>query len=216
MGQPQQKTEARVSEVERVFSDKLVRTGYTPEQARQMLDIVQRLRSGQNVRLNPTQADWVSDINAINARWSEISPSTRRLSQLQPGQVREMFAGMLMAGPLRPQPVIAEAQRPAPVRTFQYDVTVDGNQYRIETNTSLPSRGMTSVEGSRIAQLRQMLSASPSPILAVTMPDGSSVRPGTPEFAQFTRDYSRAYAGMLRDPENERIAISTVRRRFGG
>lgn len=205
-----------MNEAERLFSERLVRTGYTPEQARQMLDIIQRMRGGQNVRLAPNQGDWVSDINAINARWSEISPSTRRLNQLQPGQVREMMTGMLLAGPLRPQPVIAEVQRPAPVRTFQYEVTVDGQQYRLETNTALQSRGMTTVEGGRIGQLRQMLSASPSPILAITMPDGSTVRPGTPEFSQFSQNYVRAYAGMMRDPENERIAISTVRRRFGG
>jgi hypothetical protein len=199
--------------MERVFMDRMVHRGYTEVQAREVMDIVQRLRGGQNVRLTPQQSDWVNDINAINARWSEISPSTRRLSQLQPGQVREMFTGMLLAGPLRPAPVIAEVQRPAPVRTFVYDVTVDGNQYRVETRTALASAGMSSVEQSRVGQLRRMLSASPSPILAITTPDGATVRPGTPEFGQFGQAYARAYAAMIRDPESERIAISAVRRR---
>ncbi len=213
MAQAQRPTEARVSEMERVFMDRMVHRGYTEVQAREVMDIVQRLRGGQNVRLTPQQSDWVNDINAINARWSEISPSTRRLSQLQPGQVREMFTGMLLAGPLRPAPVIAEVQRPAPVRTFVYDVTVDGNQYRVETRTALASAGMSSVEQSRVGQLRRMLSASPSPILAITTPDGATVRPGTPEFGQFGQAYARAYAAMIRDPESERIAISAVRRR---
>jgi len=107
-------------------------------------------------------------------------------------------------------------QRPAPVRTFVYDVTVDGNQYRVETRTALASAGMSSVEQSRIGQLRRMLSANPSPILAITTPEGATVRPGTPEFGQFGQNYARAYAAMIRDPETERIAISTVRRRSGG
>jgi len=198
--------------VERVFTERLVNRGYTNEQARQVLDIVQRLRSGQNVRLGPGQSDWVNDINAVNQRWSEISPSTRRLSQLQPGQVREMFAGMMLAGPSRPAPVIAEVQRPAPVRTFVYEVTVDEREFRIETNAALVSRGATTVAQSRVGQLRGMLSASPCPILAITTPEGATIRPGSPEFAQFTRGYAAAYASMLRDPSDVHIAITQVRR----
>ncbi|MFH0884866.1 MAG: hypothetical protein V1861_04100 [Candidatus Micrarchaeota archaeon] len=220
MAQTQRPTEARLSETERIFMDKLVHRGYTDVQAREFMDIVQRLRSGQNVVLTSRQSEWVNDINTINASWSRISPSTRRLSQLQPGQVSEMFSGLMLAGPSRPGPtMVAEVQTPAPVRTFVYDVTIDGSHYRVQTNAALVSGGLTTVQGSRAGQLSRMLSASPNPIIAITTPEGATVSgrtiQNTPEFAQFAEGYASAYNAMLRNPNDQRIAISEVRRRRG-
>lgn len=212
-----QTQQPRVSEAERAFTERLVNRGYTQDQARQIIDIVQRLRRGEHVNLNPVQSNWVGDINSINNNWSAVSGSTRRVSQLTPEQIREISSGL--RGPERPAIALRQETRPAPVRTFVYEVQVDGRDYRVELNREMPSRGLVTLQSSRVGQLRAMLSQSPSPILAVTMPDGTTARPGTPAYAQFAQSYAGAFNGMQRDPEaTERIVITSAsprRRREG-
>lgn len=207
-----QTQQRRQTEQERIFTERLTARGYTDDQARQILDIVQRLRSGQNVQLNAQQSNWVNDINAIMARWNEVSGSTTRLSQLNRDQVGALFHGTMLTGPERPVPRIAERPAPAPVRTFVYEVTVDDRTYRVETNRELTARGMTTVQGSRIGQFRTMLREHPEQVLAITTPEGAVVRPGTEGFADFTRGYVTAYNAMLRNPDEDRISIASVRR----
>jgi hypothetical protein len=212
MGQAQ-KAAPKVSEAEVKFTQQLVSRGYDDAQAKQILDIVQRMRQGQNVRLSPAQSTWINDINTIADRWNDVSPSTTRVAQLKPRDVVDMLAGRIKGPPEAPK--TREEPKPAQVRTFVYDVTVDGSRYRIETRAELQARGMTTVQGSRMGQLATMLRDNPKGILAVTAPDGSVAASGSPGFEKFNRAYITAYNATLRDPEADRIEIASVRKKAG-
>jgi hypothetical protein len=221
-----QTQQPKVSEGERIFTQQLVSRGYTQDQASQIIGIVQRLRQGQHVSLNAVQSNWVNDITAIQNAMIRVSPETTRVSRLTPEQATAVFSGREMRERDRERRVdrlVSESmeqmartvqgqQRPAPVRTYIYDVEVDGRRYVVELNREMPSRGITTVSSSRMGQLRRMMSESPSPIIAVRMPDGTSVRPGTPGYLSFAQTYSTAYQAMLRDPESGRIVITTAQR----
>jgi len=210
MAQRQQAQPPRVSEAEQMLTRRLVSRGYTEDQAHQIIDIVQRLRRGENVNLNSTQSNWINDINAIGRRWDGLSGSTTRLSQLTGQQAYDLASGV--RGPERHQVALREEVRPAPVRTFVYDVQVDGRTYVVELNREMPAGGRVTVPRSRMGQLRRMMNEEPSPIVAVRMPDGSTARPGTPEFQPFVQAYIPAYNAMLRDPESDRIVITSGQR----
>ncbi len=221
-----QTQQPRVSEGERIFTQQLVSRGYTQDQARQIIDIVQRMRQGQDVQLNATQSNWVNDIMALQNAWIRVSPETTRVSRLTPEQATAVFSGREMRQRDRERRMertvsrsmesmaraVRGTQRPAPVRTYVYDVEVDGRRYVVELNREMPNPGSTSLSGSRVGQLMRILNQSPSPIIAITMPDGTSARPGSRAYYSFARTYSAAYTGMLRDPESERIVISTAQR----
>jgi len=197
---------------EDVFMTRLMEHGYTWVQSREVMDITQRLRAGENVRLRPDQGDLTRIINAINEKWSEVSGGTRRLSQLTAAQTTRMFATMLY--PRAPAvPELREAPQPAPVRTFVYEVMVAGERYTVQTGMELMARGMSSVQSSRLGQLRDVLTGSTGGVLAITTPDGRAVRPGSPEYTEFATAYIRAYAAMVRDPSSDAIHIAAIRRR---
>ncbi|MFH0884793.1 MAG: hypothetical protein V1861_03715 [Candidatus Micrarchaeota archaeon] len=136
------RTQTTQTEVERAFTDRLVRRGYSPEQATEILGIVQQMRSGQDVALNPRQSLWQSDINEINNAWSRVSPSTQTVSQLGTSGMTQMFLGLLLRGPGQgrvPQPreetQIAETTRPAPARQETYTYTVSYGVLDMQQNT---------------------------------------------------------------------------------
>jgi hypothetical protein len=122
--------QTRQSEAERTFTDRLVQRRYTPEQAAEILDIVQHLRAGQDVELTPRQSLWQNDINGINDAWGSVSPSTQTARALGTDGVNQLFAGLLLRGPGGTRipearaPEIAETSRQAPARQETYTYTV--------------------------------------------------------------------------------------------
>lgn len=191
-----------------VLVNKLTSSGYTTDQALQILDIIQRMRRGENVRLTPEQSNWLNDINSLSSAWSTVSPSTRRISQLTVREATNIAAGLLLTGPERfVGPISREAVSPTRVKTYRYMVTVNGEDYQIQTNRELVSRGLTTIQASRIGQLRDMLVNNPTAVLGITRPDGTVLRPGTPAFDAFTRAYLLAYRDMIRNPDSDAIII---------
>jgi hypothetical protein len=236
MGGPAQREPEHRETTREVFTRELAARGFTADQSRQILDIVQRMRAGQHVELNPVQSNWVGDINAINNAWTRVSPTTRRLTQLTPAQATEICTGREMRERDRARKVdnlVAESMdrmaatiraRPAPaqVNTFVYEVRVQGQEYRVELNRELTRAGMitSDIRGSRIGQLERILAGNPGAVLAVTLPNGTTVRSGTPEFAAFAQTYVQNYVAMSRElssgQDSDRISISSVRRRREG
>ncbi len=206
---PEEEAHAPRETAQTIFMKALTERGYTADQAKQIIDIVQRMRSGQNVQLNPVQSNWQTDINSINSAWSRVSPGTRRVSQLTARDATNIFASPLIAGPQRATgPTVRETPRVSPVRTYSYTVTVNGEDYQVQTNTALVSRGYTTVPSSRVGQLRGMLVDNQSAIIGITGPGGALIRPGTPEFTSFTQTYLVAYREMMRNPDSNAIMIA--------
>jgi hypothetical protein len=212
MGGPASKPqEKKLTEVEQKFADQLVSKGYTTEQARDIMGIVERIRGGANVQLSPQQSLWLNDINAINDKWSAVSPSTRKVAQLKPVDVSSIVA-VNVKGPSQSPQARAE-QAPAVVKTFTYAVTLDDKTYRVESKAELVSRGMTTVEGSRVGQLARILSNNPKEIVGIVAPGGEVLQPGSEKFQDFTREYMRAYNDKRADPESDRVSIEAAKKK---
>jgi hypothetical protein len=230
MGGPAQREPEHRETTREVFTRELAARGFTADQSRQILDIVQRMRAGQNVVLNPVQSNWVNDINAVNNAWSRVSPSTRRLTQLTPAQATEICTGREMRDRDRARRVEATVSesmdrmaatistRPAPVQvnTFIYEVSIAGQTYTLEMNRRLTGTGGTYGMPNRVSQLQGLIANNPGAVLAVTLPDGQTVRPGSPGFGAFQQTYVRNYAAMSRElqsgQDSDRISVHFVRR----
>jgi hypothetical protein len=205
--QEQQRQTAR-----QLFEQRLTTRGYTQEQARQIIDVVERMRRGQNVRLTPEQSAWANDINSVRDAWARVSPDTRRVSQLTRDDVISMFAGPLIRGPPA-VPTVREVSVPAPVRLPQYTVTVNGQEYNVQLKRPLSAGRVTNLESGRVGQLGNILATNPEAVLGITRvtPSGSSaaVRPGTRDFNEFRRVYAAAYSYMRNNPESDAITVAS-------
>jgi polyhydroxyalkanoate synthesis regulator phasin len=210
-GAAQKPQEKKLTETEQKFVDQLVAKNYTAEQARDIINIVQRMRSGQDVQLNPQQSRWVNDIQAINDRWNSVSPSTSRVSQLKLNEVDRILA-VNVKGPGE-TPKTRQEAAPAVVKTFTYAVTLDDRTYKVESKAELVSRGMTTVEGSRTGQLARLLANNPKEIVGIVAPGGEVLQPGSEKFQDFTSQYLRAYNEVRSNPESERISIEALKKK---
>lgn len=191
-----------------IFVQRLMAQGYSEDQAGQIIDIVERMRSGKNINLSPTQHELITAVHSVNAVWNRVSPSTTRVSQLTMAEVSRIFEGISIPAPPRMMdtrstaaPAEMREATVAPVRTYQYTLNINGAEYQLQTNVEIAhNRGW-------LDQLTRIITTGTG-VLGLRRSDGTVIRPGTREFDMFKREYLNAYRSITDNPD----AIALTRR----
>jgi len=206
-----------MAEAQQVLVQQLQRKGYTIPEANEIVRLAQQMVGvGRRRPRNPT----LDSSNPLQRRIAEgdlraardALVSVARRSRERPRDI-VMDSASLFRGP-QTRIAISPGTRPAPVQTHVYRVTISDQTYQVQLRNPLPrSAGMASITTGRAAQLRQTLLRSSSDVMAVTLPNGTTARPGSPQFNQFVRTYSASFRDMVASGDPSRIEIEAVRQR---
>lgn len=195
------------------IQQQLLDRGYSPDQARTLLDLATRMSQGQNVAVSQSWLD-VNDLNRV--------AETLANGRANPGQRERLLGRMMIHGPER-APAMRAVPIRTPERTYAYRVTMGDRTYEVVSRTEMPARsgsGPAGLARSRMGQLRRALvEGSPGMQVYALTPTGErGAELNAAQRQRFAQQYVSRYNRMERSmlqgqrPE-ELIEIASVRRR---
>lgn len=208
-------TEQRMAQAQQIMVQQLQARGYTRQEANEIFRLANQMvgtggRRARNPTLdqrNPAQRRiTASDLNHARDALMALARRPR-----EPARGIMMDSASLYRGPER-QVAIPPETRPAPVRTHVYVVTMGDQQYRVQLRHALPrGAGLTSLRGGRVSALRDTLFRNTADVMAITLPNGTTARPGSPQFNQFVRSYDATFRSMLAEGDRGRITVEAIK-----
>ncbi|HSB47561.1 MAG TPA: hypothetical protein VLD37_06105 [Candidatus Bilamarchaeum sp.] len=193
MAQKQQKQETiqqRWQQADEILNQRLQRSGYTQQEAQEIVRIAHTLVGRRN---RPNQPPDLNAANPLHRRISEtdLSSTARALVGVynqRDRRVGEILAGDPMYGGPTQAIAVREAPRPAPVRTYNYSFTLTDAQGRTTSYEVTLNRDPRSIGSGNLAErFYAMAREAPGAAIAVTRGDT------TVSADEFWRNYRSVY-----------------------